>query len=243
MADVDWLQVRDYYLAGHGREECQSAFGFSDWEWHAAVGREDIVPRVKGAVPRSSERREVICRLREQGLSYGAISRQLGVAKATVAYHARRVGVPANDRCARRYDWTDVQAAIDEGLSMRECCERFGFAPATWSKAVKRGVIVPREWVTPIEEILVAGCRRGRSHVKARLIGAGLKENRCEICGITEWRGEPLVMELHHVNGDGEDNRLENLQLLCGNCHAQTDNWGGRGRRGLRRDAKRRPGC
>ena len=43
--------------------------------------------------------------------------------------------------------------------------------------------------------------------------------------------GEPLNMELHHVNGDGSDNRLENLQLLCGNCHSQTDNWGGRGAR------------
>ncbi len=243
MADVDWQQIRDYYLAGHGREECQRAFGFSDWDWHAAVGRGDIAPRAKGAAPRSAERREVICRLREQGLSYKAISRQLGVAKATVAYHSRRLGVPADDRCARRYNWSEVQAAIDEGLSMRECCERFGFARATWSKAVKRGAIVPREWVTPIEDILVAGCRRGRSHVKARLIGAGLKENRCEVCGITEWRGRPLTMELHHVNGDGEDNRLENLQLLCGNCHAQTDNWGGRGQRRLRREARRRQGC
>ena len=61
------------------------------------------------------------------------------------------------------------------------------------------------------------------------MIRAGLKENRCENCGITEWLGKPLSMELHHVNGDGRDNRLENLQLLCGNCHAQTDNWGGRG--------------
>ncbi len=90
---------------------------------------------------------------------------------------------------------------------------------------------MPRPWVTPIENLLVTGMRRSRSHVKARLLREGLKENRCETCGITEWRGRPLSMELHHVNGDGEDNRLENLQLLCGNCHAQTDNWGGRGRR------------
>lgn len=88
---------------------------------------------------------------------------------------------------------------------------------------------MPREWITPIEDLLVAGRKRSRGHLKARLIKEGLKQNQCEICGITEWQGKPLNMELHHINGDGDDNRLENLQLLCGNCHSQTDNWGGRG--------------
>ncbi len=81
----------------------------------------------------------------------------------------------------------------------------------------------------PMEDLLVIGRQTNRSHLKGRLLREGLKENRCEICGITEWNGKPLSMELHHVNGDGKDNRLENLQVLCGNCHAQTDNWGGRG--------------
>jgi 5-methylcytosine-specific restriction endonuclease McrA len=176
-----------------------------------------------------SKRRERISRLRAEGLSYNAISRRLGIAKATVAYHCRRLGVPADERCARRYDWGEVQAAVDEGLSVRECRERFGFAQATWTKAVRRGAVVPREWITPIDDLLVAGRKRSRGHLKARLVKEGLKQNQCEICGITEWLGRPLSMELHHVNGDGDDNRLENLQLLCGNCHSQTDNWGGRG--------------
>lgn len=88
---------------------------------------------------------------------------------------------------------------------------------------------MPREWITPIDDLLVAGRKRSRGHLKTRLVKEGLKQNRCEICGITEWLGRPLNMELHHVNGDGDDNRLENLQLLCSNCHSQTDNWGGRG--------------
>jgi ribosomal protein S27AE len=65
------------------------------------------------------------------------------------------------------------------------------------------------------------------------LFAAGLKENRCERCGLTEWLGRPLSMALHQVNGDGRDNRLENLQLLCPNCQAQTDNFSGKGRRRL----------
>ena len=44
-------------------------------------------------------------------------------------------------------------------------------------------------------------------------------------------RGRPLSLELHHANGDGTDNRIENLQLLCPSCHSQTDTWGGRNAR------------
>lgn len=81
----------------------------------------------------------------------------------------------------------------------------------------------------PIEMLLVAGrTQTNRSHLKRRLIEEGLKVNRCERCGLTEWRGEPLSMALHHRNGIGKDNRLANLELLCPNCHAQTENFAGR---------------
>jgi len=113
---------------------------------------------------------------------------------------------------------------------MTQCLQRFGFSRETFRAAVRRGDLVPRPHTMPIESLLVVGrAQTNRSHLKRRLIKAGLKEDRCERCGIAEWMGEPLSTELHHINGDGKDNRLENLQLLCGNCHSQTDNWGGRG--------------
>jgi transposase-like protein len=179
----------------------------------------------------ASEKRSSIARMLDRGLSQAEVARRLGLSKATVSYHARRLGLPARDECARRYDWSEVQRAVDdEGLSMRQCQVRFGFCGATWSDAVRRGVLTPRPRKMPIDELLVVGRKEtNRSHLKSRLIDEGLKANRCEICGIAEWRGMPLSMELHHLNGNGEDNRLENLQLLCGNCHSQTDNWGGRG--------------
>jgi 5-methylcytosine-specific restriction endonuclease McrA len=65
--------------------------------------------------------------------------------------------------------------------------------------------------------------------VAGRARNAGLKVERCERCGLTEWLGAPICIELHHRNGDGRDNRPENLELRCPNCHSQTDNWGGRG--------------
>lgn len=63
--------------------------------------------------------------------------------------------------------------------------------------------------------------------LKYKLIKEGLKDNKCEICGITEWAGKPIVCQLHHINGNNKDNRLENLQILCPNCHSQTDNYCG----------------
>ena len=66
--------------------------------------------------------------------------------------------------------------------------------------------------------------RNGRGFRKKRLIKEGIKEDRCEQCGITHWRGRKLSIQLHHRNGDGTDNRIENLELLCANCHSQTDN-------------------
>ena len=62
-----------------------------------------------------------------------------------------------------------------------------------------------------------------KSHLLSlRLIEEGLKEAKCEICGLTEWNGLPIPLELHHIDGDHYNNSLENLQILCPNCHAQT---------------------
>jgi hypothetical protein len=73
-----------------------------------------------------------------------------------------------------------------------------------------------------------------KSHLlKLKLIEDGLQERRCENCRGTEWLGKSMPLELHRINGDRFDNRFENLQLLCPNCHALTDNHSGKGRKRL----------
>lgn len=137
--------------------------------------------------------------------------------------------MPADARFARRYDWNAVQQFYDEGHTVRECQEHFGFSTETWYSARQRGDVVARPIAMAVSELLAGP--RGRQHLKKRLLREGLLTEACDDCGITEWRDRPLSLALHHVNGDPHDNRLENLQLLCPNCHSQTENFAGRNRR------------
>lgn len=236
----DWAAIQEYYDAGHTIDECRARYGFTYGAWDKAVTRGDVVPRPRSRRQLSHATRDEVEHLLASGLKQAQIARELGLTKSTVAYHARALGLRADPRFARRHDWSAVQLAIDEeGLSMSQCRDRFGFSGDTWRRAVKRGDVVPRPFKMSLEEeLLVAGRKTSRSHLKQRLLREGIKENRCERCGISEWLGKPLNMQLHHMNGDGLDNRLENLELLCANCHSQTETYGGRN--GHRR--KRPPG-
>lgn len=79
-----------------------------------------------------------------------------------------------------------------------------------------------------LEEILIENSTYGNLRsLKSRL----LKENKmvysCVECGIDDWNGKKLTLQLDHINGINNDNRLENLRLLCPNCHSQTKTFGG----------------
>lgn len=69
--------------------------------------------------------------------------------------------------------------------------------------------------------------------LKRRLFEEGLKTNYCEVCGLSEWLGKPINCELDHINGKRTDHRLENLRILCPNCHSQTETFRSKNRKPL----------
>lgn len=77
---------------------------------------------------------------------------------------------------------------------------------------------------------LICPSKISSSKLKFYLLTLNLIENKCNICGmLPEWNGKTLVIQLHHLNHNNQDNRLENLQMICPNCHSQTENYAGRG--------------
>lgn len=78
------------------------------------------------------------------------------------------------------------------------------------------------------EYILKENCKHQRTVLRRYIIKNNLIPYKCAICGCTEWQGKTLSLELDHINGVNNDNRLENLRFLCPNCHSQTSTYGSR---------------
>jgi hypothetical protein len=93
----------------------------------------------------------------------------------------------------------------------------------------------------PIERLLVRDIQISSNDLRHRLLEEGIKQPRCEGGLRTRWEGRPMPLELDHIDGDRTNNLLENIRLLCPNCHASTPTYRGRniGRRPA--TSRRRP--
>lgn len=144
---------------------------------------------------------------------------------------------------AGRRSWTDEELieAVKQSKSYRNVIKLLGLVPAGgnyvqvqyrikslglntshftgmgWSK----GLRYHNSALLPLESLLVVGSRTSSFKLKKRLIEVGLKKAACELCGWAERSVDGRIpVELDHINGNHFDNRLENLRVLCPNCHS-----------------------
>jgi hypothetical protein len=147
-----------------------------------------------------------------------------------------------------RYDEQEAREAVAESRSYSEALRRLGLRPAggnlklfkhyvhdVWrlptahfdaGASVRKG---PSQASKLLAEVLVEGSTYPRGRLKERLYSEGYKERKCELCGQGEtWRGRSMSLILDHINGVPDDNRLENLRIVCPNCAATLDTHCGR---------------
>jgi hypothetical protein len=111
---------------------------------------------------------------------------------------------------------------------VRKHAEVWGISTEHFDPHAARRQALAREPI-PLSELLVENATYSRKALKRRLYREGLKRRRCELCGQDEdWYGRRMALILDHINGIANDNRLENLQIVCPNCAATLDTHCGR---------------
>ena len=130
-----------------------------------------------------------------------------------------------------------------ESESVREVMQKLGYAAngGGTSKRIKEqisqyGIDISHfrgqghtknigKYKTPIEDYLTNKVQINSHKLRLRLLREGYFEYKCSCCNLTKWLDNPIPLELHHKNGNKKDNRLENLELRCPNCHYFTDTY------------------
>lgn len=138
--------------------------------------------------------------------------------------------------------WTDSQliSAVEGSTNMKQVLEKLGFEPIGhyyrfFKKKIIELNISSNHWITvspqnnlikkSTEDLIKTGTA---SSIKKRIIKENLLAYQCSQCGISDWRGNKIVLQLDHIDGCNTNNSLENLRLICPNCHSQTDTFTGK---------------
>jgi hypothetical protein len=132
-----------------------------------------------------------------------------------------------------------IESSIAETKSMISAAQKIGLEFKTFrSMAKELGLYLPNQSGKgtfkakyTIEDVFSNKVYLRPQDLRKKIISLGIKEAKCEKCGIAEWQGQPAPLELHHIDGVRENNALNNIEILCPNCHAQTDNYKGKNKR------------
>ncbi|MFI0515200.1 hypothetical protein RKD19_005087 [Streptomyces canus] len=181
-----------------------------------------------GVDPKSSARRYIRERMKKLGVDVSHFEREGG--RWTKEVLEAAVSASTNMREVLRLLGVEVVGGQHTHISRR--IKAYGIDTSHFQVPPLRGGALRRR--TP-DELLVEQpadhARRIQSdRLRRAMTSMGVPE-RCAMCGIeAAWRGYPLPLEVDHIDGNWKDNRIENLRLLCPNCHSTTDSYRGRGK-------------
>lgn len=183
------------------------------------------------------QRKKDIIKLLNSGKSVCEIARLLKCSKSVVSYHKSKInGKNPPSKTYVNFDWNTIQQYFDKyDCSYVELKTRFEISNAHIRSARKHGLFKSHTIEkSKLEYFLVKKFPKNfsTSRLKKRLIDENLLENKCSECGISgEWNGKELTLQLDHINGINNDNSLENLRILCPNCHSQTNTYAGKNKK------------
>ena len=157
----------------------------------------------------------------------------------------------------RTYTESEFTSAWLESISIAECARKLNLARygSTYStlkatakelemtsdhmlgQASTKGRKYTSSLKKPLSEILVSYSTYNGTSLKKRLISEGILEYKCSVveCSLTSWMGSEITLHLDHINGVNTDHRIDNLRLLCPNCHSQTSTYTGRNKSSVKR--------
>lgn len=144
----------------------------------------------------------------------------------------------------KKYEWniSEIKNAVKESINFTEVLEKIGVPRQGNNGKTLKNILDSnnidyshfigraRHYTTnyvEASEYLNSDKKIQASKLKEKLLKENLVDNECALCGISSWNGKPLTLQLHHIDGNHNNNSFENLQLLCPNCHSQTDNYCG----------------
>lgn len=194
--------------------------------------------------------KEQILKLRKEGKTYSQIKEIVGCSKSTISYHCGNKDISKSWK-KFKYNKEILILAVDKAISFAGILKELNL-PINGGKylTLKKKLIdfnIPHDhllgqaWAKGLSElnsfsekefykkVLKLNGTGWSSHkIKLKLYKFKLKTPICEKCNLTDWLGKSISLHLDHINGNNKDNRIENLRILCPNCHSQTETYAGK---------------